>query len=339
MLSPIERWRLRHAYPDAVGLWAVSTGRDARALAFSAIAQDPRVLQRAARNQAIRLVAQAEEFTSAVAEALAADSDAWRAATLLVRRTIEAWRNSRRTFAVRPDEPGAPSAPAPPRAHDTDPWEIARHNFPCVDDATGRLATRLLHEFGEALLNRARKPWDQLITLAALRHAARLLRGELHEGEAADTGAGPVADVLSLQAYAQRNGLAPMLVGYTGPGRPAVQALGLLRDARTLRDAVAAAGPGATDRADVWQRAIDFHAFAIVALDPRMLLELPMEEAYEIAAAAIRQADVAQRSPDSEIWPLLPPGCACSPQVVRLHALACLPPDRPNEKYPASPTG
>ena len=53
MLSPIERWRLRHAYPDAVGLWAVSTGRDARALAFSAIAQDPRVLQRAARNQAI----------------------------------------------------------------------------------------------------------------------------------------------------------------------------------------------------------------------------------------------------------------------------------------------
>ena len=309
MLSPIERWRLRHAYPDAVGLWAVSTGRDARALAFSAIAQDPRVLQRAARNQAIRLVAQAEEFTSAVAEALAADSDAWRAATLLVRRTIEAWRNSRRTFAVRPDEPGAPSAPAPPRAHDTDPWEIARHNFPCVDDATGRLATRLLHEFGEALLNRARKPWDQLITLAALRHAARLLRGELHE------------------------------VGYTGPGRPAVQALGLLRDARTLRDAVAAAGPGATDRADVWQRAIDFHAFAIVALDPRMLLELPMEEAYEIAAAAIRQADVAQRSPDSEIWPLLPPGCACSPQVVRLHALACLPPDRPNEKYPASSTG
>ena len=218
---------------------------------------------------------------------------------------------------MRPDEPGAPSAPAPPRAHDTDPWEIARHNFPCVDDATGRLATRLLHEFGEALLNRARKPWDQLITLAALRHAARLLRGELHEGEAADTGAGPVADVLSLQAYAQRNGLAPMLVGYTGPGRPAVQALGLLRDARTLRDAVAAAGPGATDRADVWQRAIDFHAFAIVALDPRMLLELPMEEAYEIAAAAIRQADVAQRSPDSEIWPLLPPGCACSPQVVR----------------------
>ena len=57
----------------------------ASALAFNAIAQDPRVLQRAARPQAIRMAAQAEDFAP-VAAALAADSDTWRAVTLFVQR-------------------------------------------------------------------------------------------------------------------------------------------------------------------------------------------------------------------------------------------------------------
>ena len=85
MLSPIERWCLRHAYPDAMGLWATSTGKEAQAQAFNAIAQDPRVLGRR-RAQAGRQAAQAEDF----AEFVAAGSDAWQAAIQLVRRSIEA---------------------------------------------------------------------------------------------------------------------------------------------------------------------------------------------------------------------------------------------------------
>ena len=53
----IEKWRSRHAFPDAIGMWASATGAEARALAFNAIAQEPKVLQRAARFQAIKLAA------------------------------------------------------------------------------------------------------------------------------------------------------------------------------------------------------------------------------------------------------------------------------------------
>ena len=115
-----------------------------------------------------------------------------------------------------------------------DPWEIARHGTSrYVDDATGRLATRMLHEFGSGAADRARKPWDQLIALAVLRYAARLLRGELREGRQPRPAQVPWPTCSRCSAYAQRNGLSPMLVGYSGTGRPVVQALGLLRDART----------------------------------------------------------------------------------------------------------
>ncbi|HET7883984.1 MAG TPA: hypothetical protein VFL55_24065 [Acetobacteraceae bacterium] len=331
MLSPIERWRLRHAYPDAIGQWAVSTGKEAQALAFNAIAQDPLVLQRAARKQAVRLVTQAEDFARFVAEPLAAGSDAWQAATRLVQRSIEAWRGSRKSLESHELGPALAFAPAA-AVHADDPWEVARRNFPCVDDATGRLATRLLHEFGEGLLSRARKPWDHVIALAALRHSARLLRDA---GSAGATSA--VEDVLTVQHYAATAELSPMLVAYTGPIRPAMQALSLLRDARTLRDAVAASAAGGPGRAAIWQRALEFHAFAIVALDHGMLLDLPMEEAYEIAAAAVRHADAALRNDGSVELPRLPAGQHPAPEVVRLHALACLPPDKQNEP-PTSPS-
>jgi hypothetical protein len=91
-----------------------------------------------------------------------------------------------------------------------------------------------------------------------------------------------------------------------------------------LRDAVSTARGG---RASVWQDAIEFHAFAVVALDHRVLLDLPMDDAYELAAAAIRRAEAAMQTPDSVAMPRLPPGSASTPDVVRLHAKACLPPD------------
>ncbi len=116
-----------------------------------------------------------------------------------------------------------------------------------------------------------------------------------------------------------------MAVGYSGPGRPALQALELLRDAHTLRDVVRDAAGGGDIRSSVWQRAIDFHAFGVVALDHGMLLRLSMEEAFEIAAAAVRQAEIALQEPLSPGLPMLPSASASSPEVVRLNASACSP--------------
>jgi hypothetical protein len=324
MVSLIDKWRSRHAYPDALGLWANATGAEAGAFAFNAIAQDPPVLHRAARRQAIRMAAQAEAFAQSLTESSVTNSDLWQAATVLVQRTIDAWRGSLKAYGHRGESIAVSFEPAIVQHDSADPWEIARRNFPSVDEATGRLATRLLHEFGISLLRRARKPWDHLIMLAVLRQAARLLRGEPAEFEPGHTKATAVADILALQDYAEESGLSPLLVGYSGRGKPAAQALSLQRDARTLRDAVKSAGGG---RASLWQDAIDFHAFAVVALDHRVLLELPLDDAYELAAAAIRRSEAAIHTPGSVVMPYLPPGTASAPDVVRLHARACLPPD------------
>ena len=321
----IETWRLRHAYPDAIGIWAASSGLEARAFAFNAIAQDPGVLRRAERLHAIRMATQAEDFAASLAQTGIAKSDTWIAIALYVQQSIDKWRSSFRAYDRHGESMGISVGTAIAKARLSDPWEIAQRNFPHVEDDTGMLATRILRECGETVLKRARKSWDHVIVLAVLRYAARLLRGERAPTAPGFTPDRAIADILTVQSYAEETGLSPMAVGYSGPGRPALQALELLRDAHTLRDAVRDAAEGGEIRAAVWQRALDFHAFGVVALDHGMLLRLSMEEAFEIAAAAVRQADMALREPLSVELPMLPSTTTCSPEVVRLHANVCLP--------------
>ena len=323
----IEKWRLRHAYPDALGMWATSTAPESHAFAFNAIAQDPRVLYRAARLQAVKLASQAEEFALSLAQSDSAMSETWLVAAHYVQQSIDAWRRSLRAYERRIDTVGARVGPPALHARLRDPWENAQRNFPHVDDETGLLATRILHEFGDAVLKCAKKPWDHVIALAVLRYAARRLRGELLD-PANYTKEVAIADIQCVQSYAERAGFSPLIVGYSGPGRPAQQAFALLRDAQTLRDVAGEA------RALLWQQAIDFHSYAVVALDHRVLLDLPLSEAYEIATAAIRQADLALRTPEQVELPYLPLTSAASPAVVKLHATACLPGKRATQSQP-----
>jgi hypothetical protein len=324
----IEKWRLRHANADAVHMWAISTTLEAGAFAFTAIVQDARILFRAERRQAVRMADNAEEYALSVVDSDVANSAAWQAAVLFVRKSIDVWRLSLKAYSSRRDAGSVSLVSATTRAYLLDPWETARRNFPHVDDETGRLTTRIVREFGAAILSHVQRPWDHLIVLGVLRYAARLLRGELPDCEPGCNRASSVNDILVVESYARANGLAPMLVPYSGPGKPARQALSLLRDARTLRDVMRAREDG-EDRASIWQRAIDMHAFAVVALDPRLLSGLSLDEAYEVAAAAIRQAEIATRMPAPVAMPLLPPGRAYAPTVVALHAKACLPSNDP----------
>jgi hypothetical protein len=319
----LERWRLRHAYPDAVTLWAKSRNSDARGLAFNAVAQDPRVLHRAARPQAIKMAAQAEDFALSLAQAGPASSETWRAAALFVLRSIDAWRNS---FKAR-GRGAVLGFSAVSRTHmpARDPWETAWRNFPEVDDDTGRLAVRVLRKVGADMLARVRKPWDHVIALAVLRYAARLLRDEVSCQGSEFTCGNIIDDVGVVDRYAKSAGLAPMIVPYTGFGKPAQQGLRLFRDARTLRDAVHAAGNGDAEKVAEWQRAIDLHAFAVVAMDHRILMDLPLDDAWQLAAAALRHAEAAIEAPDTVQMPLLPSGSVIAPEVVALYADACLP--------------
>ena len=317
----VERWRLRHALPDVVGLWANAQASEARALAFNAIVQDPRVLQRAARSQATKMAAQAEDYILSLERTGSDKSDAWVAITRYVQRSVAAWRNSLKTYDRTTDGVDSTTRHWERREPLNDPWEIARRNFPLVSDATGNLATRIIREFGGEILKCARSPWDQVIALAVLRHAARKLRDNSGQEPDPDT----LSDISTVQSYATETGLSPLLVAYSGPGRPITQAFGLLHDARALHQAVSAGGDGEDHRL-IWREAVGFHSYAIVALDRRILLDLPLEDAYEIATAAIRHADAAVQCPHRVAMPRLPDHSVHDPKVVRLYARACLPP-------------
>lgn len=283
------------------------------------------MLRRAERLLAIKMATQAEDFASSLALSDIPKSDTWIAIALYVQRSIDMWRRSFRAYDRQGETGGMSVGATILQARLSDPWEIAQRNFPHVDDDTGMLATRILRECGVTVLKRARKPWDHVIALAVLRYAARLLRGERAPTVPGFTRDRAISDILTVQSYAEETGLSPMTVGYSGPGRPALQALELLRDAHTLRDVVRDAAGGGDIRASVWQGAIDFHAFGVVAPDHGMLLRLSMEEAFEVAAAAVRQAEMALREPLSTELPTLPLTSASSPEVVRLRASACLP--------------
>ena len=309
----MERWRLRHAYPDAIGMWAKTTGEEARSFAFNAIAQNPRVLHRAARLQAVKMAVQAEDFALSLLQSDTPMTESWLTAARFVQQAIDAWRKSLRAYAHHTETGGGVPAPSIIRTPLRDPWETARRNFPHIDEETGLLATRVLHEFGAVALERAQRPWDHVIALAVLRYAAERLR----HGASADARCEAIADVRSVLSYAETVGLMPFMVSHSGPGKPAMQALGLVHDARTLRAALR------EEHASTLRAAIDFHAYAVFALDHRLVLELPLQEAREIASAAVRQAERLLAGDDGSFPPLAEG--ATGPKLVRLYAAACQP--------------
>ena len=183
------------------------------------------------------------ELALSLSQTDTAKNETWIAIALYVQRSIDMWRRSFRAYDRHGETVAMGGGATIVRTRPSDPWEIAQRNFPHVDDDTGMLATPILHECGGSVLNRARKPWDHVIALAVLRFAARLLRGERAPVPGIHVGSRHRGH-LTVQAYAEETGLSPMTVGYSGPGRPALQALELLRDAHTLRDAVRDAAGG-----------------------------------------------------------------------------------------------
>ena len=149
----MERWRQRHAYPDVLGMWASATGEEAQSFAFNAIAQNPRVLHRAARRQAVKMAAQAEDIALSLLQSDTPVSDTWLAAAQVVQQAIDVWRKSLRAYEHRAGTVGGTPGPSIVRTLSHDPWETARHNFPHIDEQTGLLATRVLHEFGAVVLS------------------------------------------------------------------------------------------------------------------------------------------------------------------------------------------
>ena len=253
----------------------------------------------------------------------------WRAVALFVQRSIDAWRHSLKAFDRCADGVGAFSAPTIVRAHSCDPWETARRNFPHVDDATGRLATRLLHEFGSPLLRRTRKPWDHVIALAVLRYAARLLRGELPECE-------PDCDGASRgRRRSHRCSRTPTRMGF----RRCWLATPVPASQPRRRSACCAMHARCATRCAAAEAGGEDARRGLAASDrlPRLRGRRagPPDAAGPAAGRCLRArrrghpaGGGRQQTPNLVEMPRMLPDGASEPEIVRLYASACLPPNR-----------
>jgi len=80
------------------------------------------------------------------------------------------------------------------------------------------------------------------------------------------------------------------------------------------------------------RRSFGLRQLVVATIATGFLLDLPLDDVQELAAAAIRQAEAAMQSPDLVEMPRLPRGSVSSPNVVRLHAKACLPARKPTNR-------
>jgi hypothetical protein len=318
----LRQWRVGYADPDALQLWRGSEAAEAAAYAFSAVAQDGGVLGRVEPAEAATIAVQAQAFANALL--VRHIGDGWWAAAQFVVATLAGAGFAEE--AATP-EPVAVAAEREMRGL----WQMARRSYPQFDEATGRLAADAALRLGAGLAE-VRRPWDRVIALGAIRFAADSVRGVTSvRGVKRLPSALRDPEVLgvieAIRGYVAATGASPTLVRYAGGRAVGAQlALGLARDAMVLdehlRDAVAAgkAAPSA-----IFRQAINLHGFAIVALHRALLLRLPIEEARQIARAALAFAASLAADPDGAVMPLFPEGMSPVIANVARDARACLP--------------
>jgi hypothetical protein len=301
----LQRWRLRHASPDAVGAWRRARSSEVGLRAFIAVGLDPGVLTRQDLRTAKRLATQAGAHVAYVARADPKGTSAWSVAACIVQAAVQGWRNMPSDGLGPAEERESRGAAVQGAAPSADLWQAALRNFPQFDARTGRAAAELVARSGGAVLEQARQPWNQLIALGTLRYAARVARGDI----VADDQSQPelLGAVLAVRRVAERTGLSPMRVPYVGRhSAPALLAANLSQDAATLETLVREA-PGAEPAAP-WAEAEAMHAFAAVALDPEVLQTLDVIESLRLATAAVRFTELAGRAAPVQM-PLLPRDC------------------------------
>ena len=294
-------WRRRYAGSDVLGAWRQAPLAEAGQYAFIAIALDPAVLAASDPAVASRLAMQARSYVSLNCADDPAGAGLRAAAARLVRAAVWQWQGT------QGDEFNLPAANGPaagaallPKSPPPEPppavfWQAALRNFPQFDGRTGRAAAVLVVRSEGAALAACRPPWNHVLALGTLRHAARAARGDV-----TDTGCTPaqlLEAVCAVQRFSAETRLAPLRVPYVGRrGTPAEQAVALSQDAAALQCLLRSTAP---EHLPALVAAEGMHAFAAVALDPAVLQDLPLTALQRLADAAIRfAAAAAQAGPE-----------------------------------------
>ena len=193
----------------------------------------------------------------------------------------------------------------------------ARRNFPHVEDDTGHTRdaypARVRRHRAEARAE-AVGPCDRA-RCAALRGPAAARRTR----DARRAGTRSSRTFCTVQSYAEEAGSQPIAGRLLRSWQAGAAGAGTVCATPTPCGNVRDAAGGLA----VWQRAIDFHAFAVVALDHGLLLRSADGRSRDLAAAAMRQADMALREPLSTGCRLAANQCVQRPRWCNCTRLVC----------------
>ena len=301
-----ERWLARYGVAGSpVAAWMRARGgANAPAVAFTALVQDPAVLERMELRLARPMANDARAFAGTLAQQVRNAAPL----LLLATRVVDAVERWERGPAKR--QAAAPTAVLPPD-EEADALALlcrrAVRCYPAFYEPVARTAVALIGEVGADGLGRITPRWAEILAFEAVLCCARSRCSELKGVPVAGADAARV--LRAVQGWAGARGLHPLRVAYIGAGAPAMQAVMLSRDAGTLaRIALDLSWSVAeAPTLEMWEDAEEMHAFAALALDRRVIMRLDVAEAERVASCATRYGLRAQADPSSVAAPLLPP--------------------------------
>ena len=303
----VDRWLIRYGLSNAYERWLTAEDEKKAALAFIAIASEPRILMRINRADAAAIVQQSQATIDGIKRAKSTEPSL--AAADVVANRIIVWR----AYASKNGGPGmdrvAVAKLDPEAASVTvNAWKIAVENFPEFIEAVARPLVDMTLQLGASRLALLGESEQKVLALQTVRFAARSRRGNLKgPAQPKDLSLNCLSVVQEWSTISGKNAL---MVPYGGR-RHTIQecAQHLLSDAMTSVEIAQDLPDGLTAPGfQVWEAAEEFHAYAVVSMVPQSLRNMTFERARGCAAAAGRLAQAHLHDPAVEL-PNIPEFC------------------------------
>ena len=311
----VERWLSRYGLPNAYERWQAAVDENKPGLAFIAIASEQRILMRLSYANAAVIVRQSQAMIDDIKRAKS--NDASLAVMETVASRIAIWRNYAGGSADF-DVSGATdtqhsSATARVTANG---WKTAIENFPEFMEAEARPLVDMALQLGASRLALLGEAEQKVLALQTVRFAARCRRGTVKGPDVSESLALSCLSVV--QEWSTLTGRNALVVPYSDR-RHSVQhcALALLSDATTsVQIALDLPNGSSAPGFRVWEVAEEFHAYALVAMAPRSMRGMALEQARACASAAGRLAQAHLDDPAVKL-PDMPRFCArLAPKMV-----------------------
>lgn len=329
----VELWFARHVIVNPLKAWKQSAGSRAADVAFRAIAADERLLFTTDGKTALAMAEQAEGIAVSLKEMGPSLSAVLHTVCDIVLLHVDEWKAAEKKFSQNVGRNDLTVKPMPARSVAN--WSTSSevkallkhpdHRCPQFSNAAGNTVASIVLGMGPSGLARLGDGASNKLSVISARFVARSFRHTTFKGALSKKDCLAVLQVVV--EWASINDSQLLKVGYEGSfGTFADRARGLAYDAISCMELSAELpGQGAAGYCR-WERAVERHSYAAIALDPGIIQRISFDKAKIIAASAIRHVNATAEGSSSE--PLLDlPGFLAvrSPSVIQTMLMRLFP--------------